>query len=223
MTNLQLNQIKHIIWDWNGTLLDDLDLCISIINPMLAKRGLGLISVSRYLEVFNFPVRDYYLELGFDFDQEPFEDISTEFITAYEKGRPGCQLMDDARETLETFHRSGRTQSILSASKVSYLEQAIVDYKIQEYFNAVKGLDNHHAAGKIALARSYMNESAHDPDQVILIGDTVHDAEIAQDIGVNYVLIPNGHQDRDRLTKAGGILINSLADLNISFLRDASR
>jgi len=220
MSDLGLTAIKHIIWDWNGTLLNDLDLCLSIINSMLDKRGMDLISEEQYLEVFTFPVQNYYLEIGFDFEKEPFEDISTEFITAYEAGRPDCLMMSDAKDTLEIIFSSGRTQSILSASKSSYLKKAIIDYNIEKYFNAVKGLDNHHAAGKISLARTYMANSRHDPDQVILIGDTIHDAEIAQDIGVNYVLIPNGHQDRKSLASAGGYLLDSLFDLKALFQRD---
>jgi len=218
MPGIQLSKIKHIIWDWNGTLLDDLVLCISIINPMLQKRGLKPVSQAQYLSIFDFPVKDYYLKIGFDFEVELFENVSTEFITAYETGRQNCQLMDDARETLEIIHNTGRTQSILSASKNSYLNQAVVDYKINKYFNAVKGLDNHHAAGKISLARYYMKNAGHNPGGVLLIGDTIHDAEIANEIGVDFVLIPNGHQNRERLAAAGGTLIDTLSDLQGLFL-----
>ena len=217
MSDLKITNFKHIIWDWNGTLLDDLDLCLSIINPMLQKRGLKPVSQDQYLDIFNFPVQDYYLKIGFDFEAEPFESVSTEFITAYETGRPYCQLMDGARETLEIIHDSGRTQSILSASKSSYLDKAVVDYGIKKYFNTIMGLDNHHAAGKISLARSYMKTAGHNPGDVLLIGDTIHDAEIANEIGVDFVLIPNGHQNRRRLAEAGGILIDSLSGLRNLF------
>ena len=57
---------KHIIWDWNGTLLDDTWLCVEGINQALIKRNLTPISEDRYREVFTFPVRDYYKKLGFD-------------------------------------------------------------------------------------------------------------------------------------------------------------
>ena len=83
------------------------------------------------------------------------------------------------------------------------------------------GLDNHHAAGKISLARSYINTVDLAPAEVLLIGDTVHDAEIANEIGVNYILIPNGHQNRSRLTETGGILLNSLKDLVDSFREES--
>ena len=213
MSKIDLKGAKHIIWDWNGTLLNDLDLCINIINPMLKKRGLDLITKDQYLEVFDFPVRDYYLELGFDFDKEPFEHISTEFITAYEKGRPGCQLFTQSRETLSSLHKLGLTQSILSASKKAYLDKAVIFYGVQPYFNDVLGLDNHHAAGKLEIARTYMDQKVSDPRSVIMVGDTIHDAEISRDLGIQCILIPNGHHSHSRLSGTQGVLVDSLSDL----------
>ena len=119
--------------------------------------------------------------------------------------------------TLEYFHQTGRTQSILSASKSIYLNQAVEDSGIRKYFNAIIGLDNHHAAGKLSLARSYLNNSGLDASEMMLIGDTSHDAEIAKEIGVKFILIPNGHQSRTRLAESGGILTDSLTKLQDLF------
>jgi phosphoglycolate phosphatase len=212
MSKFDLKAVKHIIWDWNGTLLDDLDLCINIINPMLVKRGLDTVTKDQYLDVFNFPVRDYYLALGFDFDQEPFETVSTEFITGYETGRPGCQLFSASVETLSALHKMGFSQSILSASKKSYLDKAVVDYGIKLYFNNVSGLDNHHAAGKLGLAQAYMSQNHSDSSSVIMVGDTLHDAEIAKQLDIQAFLIPNGHHSRSRLSETEGIVIDCLPD-----------
>ena len=64
---------KHIIWDWNGTLLDDVDIVIDCMNSLLKKRNLPLLHVDKYKDIFTFPVKDYYSQLGFDFTTEPFE------------------------------------------------------------------------------------------------------------------------------------------------------
>jgi phosphoglycolate phosphatase len=221
MGNIDFSFIKHIIWDWNGTLLNDLDLCLGIMNSMLRERDLPTITKQDYLEIFGFPVKDYYRKLGYDFNREAFEDISTEFITAYEKGRPGCRLFSGAVETLSMVHNIGLTQSILSASKRSYLIKAVKEYGLQDYFTTVLGLGDHHAGGKLHLAREYLSLSHPDPYSVLLIGDTVHDAEIAEQLGIGCLLIPNGHHSRSRLAKTRGILYNSLYDIQdqISKLR----
>jgi phosphoglycolate phosphatase len=75
-----LKQLKSIIWDWNGTLLNDLDFCISTINILLKKRELPLLNHYSYKEVFSFPVKDYYQAVGFDFSKEDFAIPAQEFI-----------------------------------------------------------------------------------------------------------------------------------------------
>ena len=205
--------IQHIIWDWNGTLLNDLDLCLTAINDLLSKRGMNTVSQSTYLEIFGFPVKDYYLKLGFDFSEEPFEEISTEFIRSYEAGRPGCSLMDGSKDLLQFFNSNGMSQSILSASKKSYLDQAVFDYKVQEYFFLVEGLDNHHAASKLSLAGEHLDKLNLPPESILLVGDTLHDAEIAEKLGFRCCLIPNGHHSKQRLEKTTATIVKSLDSL----------
>ena len=210
--------IEHIIWDWNGTLLDDLDLCLAAINDMLINRSLNTVSRNTYLDIFGFPVIDYYLKLGFDFSEEPFEKISTEFIKAYEAGRPRCSLMDGSKDLLQLLHTTGMSQSILSASKKSYLDQAVIDYNVQEYFVLVDGLDNHHAASKLSLAKEHLTELNVPSHSILMIGDTMHDADIAHELGFRCCLIPNGHHSSQRLEKSTAIIIDSLIDLRIIYL-----
>ena len=205
--------LKHIIWDWNGTLLDDLGLCLVIINGMLTRHDLPPVSHNAYLELFDFPVQDYYQRIGFDFSQTPFETLSDEFITAYELGRPTCRLMAGAREVLALVQNRGLTQSILSASKAAYLTKAVAEYGIQDHFSSVQGLNDHHAAGKLALAQSFLEESGLDPSQTLLVGDTTHDGHIAGELGLGCILIPNGHHSRARLEEVGFPVLPSLADL----------
>jgi len=190
---------------------------------MLDKRELNPVSTRTYLDIFVFPVRDYYLKLGFDFTKEPFEKISTEFIHAYETGRPGCTLLSGARNTLRFFQASGLSQSILSASKNSYLSQAVVDYKIQKYFRLIEGLDNHHAASKLSLAVGHLDKLNLPPDSVLLIGDTLHDAEIAHKLGLRCCLIPNGHHSRQRLEKSKAVIIDSLEELKRQHITSEGR
>ncbi len=221
-TNTSIFQgIQHVIWDWNGTLLNDLDICLTVINGMLKNRGLISITRRGYLDIFGFPVKDYYLKLGFDFSQEPFEEISTEFITAYEQGRQGCSLMEGSIDLLNLLNNKGINQSILSASKKTYLDQAVIDYKIKDFFSLIDGLDNHHAAGKLSLARVHIEKLNLDPQSILLIGDTLHDAEIAQELGLHCCLIPNGHQSKKRLELSGASLAESLVDLKHIFQSNA--
>ena len=83
----------YVVWDWNGTLFDDVALCIQVMNGMLEKRGLPqLAGPEQYRQVFTFPVEEYYKALGFDFGREPFSQLAVEYISEYDRRALGCPL-----------------------------------------------------------------------------------------------------------------------------------
>jgi phosphoglycolate phosphatase len=207
---------KHIIWDWNGTLLDDAWLCVEIINKVLQRRNLPEITENHYRRIFRFPVIQYYQQLGFDFRKESFEVVSTEFITEYDDRKYQCRLRENAVQTLAAFFERGVSQSLLSAAKHASLNDIIRHFGIDHYFREVSGLEDHHAFGKTENARRMIAEINCEAQEVLLVGDTVHDYEVAQEIGVNCCLIPGGHQEHQRLAACGVKMLTSLEEL-ISF------
>ncbi len=210
---IDCRQYKHIIWDWNGTLLDDVELCVSIINALLVKRSLTPVSLDYYREIFSFPIIQYYEKLGFDFTHESFETIGTEFILDYEQKRTQCTLMSDATKTLQYFAHLGLTQSILSASKQDYLLDAVGGYGLESNFIEINGLDNHYASSKVDIGLEFMSRNNLDPKTILLIGDTMHDADVANALGVACCLVPNGHQSQTRLVACGVPVVASLSEL----------
>ncbi|MBN1563511.1 MAG: HAD family hydrolase [Anaerolineae bacterium] len=195
---------QHIIWDWNGTLLDDAWLCIEIMNAMLVRRGLKRMTPEEYEQVFDFPVRDYYQRLGFDFQVEPFEKVSDEFIGRYMKRLPECKLRDCTREVLAHGWRKGLNQYVLSAMKHDTLNDMVTNFKLQTFFKAVTGLNDHHAHGKSDVGRAWLDQQHLDRSTIVMIGDTVHDFEVAQTLGIDFIPIHSGHHSRERLLTATG-------------------
>ena len=94
-------EYKHIIWDWNGTLLNDRQFCIKIMNGVLSRRDMDEMTEEWFLDNFCFPVKDYYVKLGFDFDKEPFSISGTEFIHEYVKRDHEPDLHLYAKESLK--------------------------------------------------------------------------------------------------------------------------
>jgi phosphoglycolate phosphatase len=160
-----------------------------------------------------FPLIDYYQKLGLDFSIEPFSSISTEFILEYERRRTECGLRHGALHTLRSNLQKGVTQSILSASKQDYLEEAVDQFGIRSLFVAIHGLDNHHALGKVEIGKRWASETNLDLREAVLIGDTVHDYEVAQAIGIDCRLVYSGHQDRERLESCGVKVVESFSEL----------
>jgi phosphoglycolate phosphatase len=208
-----VNRIAHVIWDWNGTLLDDAELCVEVMNSVLTRRKLKPLTAETYAAAFRFPVRDYYEELGFDFERETFEVVGTEFIAGYSAGEARCSLRHDARSTLEGVESRGLRQSVLSASQQTRLEAQVKRHEVHAHFEALVGLDDHYAAGKVEVGRRWLEKSDVDPLRTVLVGDTDHDVEVARALGVQCVLIPSGHQSAARLAKTGAEVLPTLAAL----------
>ncbi len=204
---------EHIIWDWNGTLFDDAWLCLEIINGLLDKYSLSRLSHEQYQEVFDFPVRTYYERLGFDFETHPFEKVATEFIAGYQRRRFECALQAGAREILDCIQRTGCSQSVLSAYPHARLLEIIDHFELGGYFSAIAGLSDHYAAGKAAIGALHLENLDIAPRQVLMIGDTLHDAEVARQLGVDCVCIPSGHHPRHRLSVCGVPVLTSLDDI----------
>ena len=204
---------QHIIWDWNGTLLDDVDYCIGIMNTILRERSLPELDRHRYHSIFDFPVQLYYSRLGFDPAIDTFHDLSVKFITGYDANRWNCALNPFATRLLESTGQSGATQSILSAYRDETLKEIVAHFNLTKHFSALAGLDNIYAHSKTDLGRRQMLELGIPKENVVLIGDTLHDLEVARELGVDCVLVATGHHPAARLRQHHDRVVERLDQL----------
>lgn len=210
---MNVGKFRHLIWDWNGTLLDDAWLCREIMNGQLSRRGLPVLSAERYEAVFDFPVEGYYRKVGFDWRNETFEQAGTEFIVEYEKRKKECRLQPGAGELLNQIKKAGRSQAVLSAYSHKTLEEFLGHFGVREHFRSVAGSRDHYAEGKVVHGLKMLEGLHVSPEETLLIGDTTHDAEVAKAMGVGCVLIPCGHNSRERLLRCGVEVVAGLGDL----------
>jgi len=196
-------QPKIIIWDWNGTLVQDDWLCCELLNELTAEHGLPTVSLESYKDHFTFPISKYYEFLGFDAERIPYEDMSQQFMGNYEKRRLECQLYAGVPEALAKVRELGIRQSILSAYLQETLETLVAHYGLTDYFEKICGAKDIYGHGKTDAAHVLIEQLAIDSQEVLLIGDTLHDAEVAEAIGVRCALVACGYQSRKRLASAG--------------------
>ncbi len=199
MNRLKPQSITHVIWDWNGTLVDDTAFCASIVSAVLQEQGLPGIKKADYRRRFRFPVRDFYNELGFSGGDEAYLRVCDSFISKYRAGWRGCSLQEGSQEVLEALNERGLEQVMLSASHQHDLEASIHFFGIDSFFSAIMGQDNTQAEGKVECGRNWFSDQGILPDQVLLVGDTNHDFEVATALGVRCLLYAQGHQDQVQL------------------------
>lgn len=205
---------RHIIWDWNGTLLDDTWLCVEVLNGLLAKRNRSPLTEDLYRQNFGFPVIHFYDYLGFDTDVDSFAQVSREFINDYElRWLEECVLHPETSEILKELSDLGHTHSVLSAAKQEALEIGINHFGIRQHFSGLVGTDNIYAEGKVGQGKRWIEKLEWDPAEVVMVGDTLHDFEVAEAIGTHCILLAHGHHTPERLATTGAPVVHSLQEL----------
>ena len=208
-----MKSYKHILWDWNGTLLNDVWLCIDITNAMLTKRRRPNITHQQYYRIFDFPVEGYYERAGFDFTTESFESVCTEYCDQYVRRVHECNLNDNALDVLRWCADNDISQSILSTTEQGRLERMVDVFRASHFFDRVIGQSDAYAKGKTESGKRVLNQLGFQEDMLLLIGDTTHDAQVAKAMGIDCFLVAIGHHAIEKLKRTGIQVLGSLSEV----------
>jgi phosphoglycolate phosphatase len=208
-----IQNFEHIIWDWNGTLLNDTVLSLNIINELLTSKNLKTLSLEEYRLIFDFPVKNYYEKAGFNFNEYSFQEVGKQWMDEYEIRKGETDLFEGTKDVLDYISSLGIGQSILSAYSLETLIEMINDHGLTKYFKHITGLDHIYATGKLVIGRELIKKIDVPLQKIVLIGDTLHDHDVADDLGIKCILIANGHQSRERLLQSGDPVLNDMREL----------
>ena len=197
---------KNVVWDWNGTLLDDVEVGHGALRRMMEKRGLGSITLQEYKDWFGFPVREFYEELGFDFSRDNWQEVSQDFVDTYDLLAGGVDLNCGVRNVLASLQRQGVKQYILSALQEETLQKMVVEFGIDGYFEKVCGAEDIYAGGKVPRGRKMIADCGILAGETLMIGDTLHDAEVAAALGFDCRLFAGGHNSVWRLQEKAPVI-----------------
>ncbi len=193
----------HVIWDWNGTLLDDAYMSFQVFREMITERKLPECSFDRFQRIYGHPIIHMYEKAGFDFAVESFDLVAQQWHDGYESRTCEIALHSDTITILDEFAGTGITQAVLSALPHDILLRSLQHHGLDIYFAHVLGLDDLSAHSKVDNGRLLLQTLGIDPADVILIGDSSHDAETASALGIDCLLVSRGLEHRDRLFQLG--------------------
>lgn len=205
----------HVVWDWNGTLLDDLACCVDVVNQLLSEYDLPpLDGVRGYQAVFRFPIVAYYADLGFDTSVDGnFAAAAHRYLELYAAASARCGLHDGAQDVLRALHAAGAHQVVISASEQQNLLGQLAPFRLDAWLEGAHGIEDIYAASKEALARRWLADAGVDPAAVWFVGDSAHDFEIAAALGARCVLFSGGHHARAYLETLGAPVVDDLRDV----------
>lgn len=215
--HFSMKNIKAVIWDWNGTLLDDLSQSIFSMNQMLEKRNYPLLETLKYKEIFTFPVKDYYIEAGVNFEEHEWDEVALEFINNYRNNIFDASLHEGVGEVLGFIKGKGLRQFILSAMQQEFLTETLSQRLDTGYFEEIVGLNNHYAHTKLENAILLVEKIGVPKNEILMVGDTLHDFDVAKAAGIDCILFSGGHQSRQRLEKSDAKVIDQLIEIKAMF------
>ena len=201
---------KHIIFDWNGTLINDADVFVDVLNALLDKRKMDRINLNTYRDLFCFPIVDFYKKIGLDVSGDAFTQLKKEFVCEYDKRKYVAALFPESISVLEKLKKNNLILSILSASNQNTLDDLVEYYSIDGFFENVVGVDNYIAEGKIQRGIKLLNTIEANRSDILLVGDTNLDYSVSQELGVGCVLVSHGHQSIHQLESCDAKIIQSL-------------
>ena len=205
--------IQYVLWDFNGTLINDVDACLQNMNNLLEKHNKKTIDLDTYRSVFTFPVIDYYKSVGIIEIDEEFEPIAHEWMDGYYAMEKDLEIFDETIDNLERVHRLGLKQGVLSASSTKQLRRLLDKFSLTQYMDHILGLDDIYAKGKVEIGLEFIRKYHLSPNQMVLIGDTLHDYEVATKMGIQCILFSGGHQSYKILSQTGCPVVKKINDV----------
>lgn len=215
-----MKHYRWIVWDWNGTLLDDVDTAIRCVNDMLAKRRrTDRMDRKRYHALMEMPIIRFYEKL-FDLKRDPFSQLSVEFVESYQRYVGDAALMEGALDTLQALKSAGFLQAILSSFEAGQLKRYVARFGIGKYFQAISGADNIRSESKERRGAELAEQLSIFQGEAVMIGDLAHDYESALAMGADCILIANGHQNLINLERETAQLTSSGGNSLLRFVSD---
>ncbi|MBQ4105000.1 MAG: HAD family hydrolase [Clostridia bacterium] len=207
-----MKEYSTIIWDFNGTIIDDVQAALASVNDMLLKRNQPTIDINRYYEAVDTPISRFY-ETVFLPGTLDFSDAVVEFDSGYEKHIQKNPVMIGAEEMLSRFQKMGKRQIIVSASNIDKITRRLSEIQLLQYFDAVLGRSDYQAGDKVFLAKKYFEENTTYPESCVVIGDCVADWQMSKELSCDCILNTKGHQSRKEFSVTDAEIIDNLTEL----------
>ncbi len=203
---------KNIVWDYNGTIIDDAGLAVDAENLVLESYGLPGITLEYYLKECEMPIINFYNKI-FKMENYDFSQIAERFVSNYDKLFESADVFPEVVSAIKHFSEKNIRQGVISGFESSRLENSLKKFGLNGYFEFLSGSDDIDCGDKSDRAVKVVEKYGFDPKETLFIGDMYHDFETAEKVGADCVLIAKGHQGADVLRRYGVTVLDSADEL----------
>jgi phosphoglycolate phosphatase-like HAD superfamily hydrolase len=205
--------ISHVVWDWNGTLLDDLDIVIEALNVGISGFGVHPIDEHEYRNHFTRPIRSFYDSLlARTVSDMEWELLNKTFHEEYFSRVHRARLAGDAMVAIEHVEARGWGQSLLSMTTQDQLNEIVASFRVADRFLRIDGLRGETGGLKAGYLADHLKSLGVQPSRALVVGDTPDDAAAARHVGARVVLYDGGSHHPDELSSIGVPVVSTLVE-----------
>ncbi|GEM_PF-235060 len=202
-----MGKIDTVIFDWSGVLSDELDADVATVNEILEERGHSKVSKEKFLELYELPWSNFYKKQGLPFD------VDTEYSSwkrIFPKHYSKLKLFPRAKETLQWLKERGKKIIVLSSHNAELVKEEIEQFGLGGIIDAFDAGNNN----KMQKIDALLKEHCIKKKETVYLGDTAHDIETAQFVGVKSIAVLGGFENRGKLEKAKpDYILEKISDL----------
>ena len=202
----------YIFWDFNGTVIDDVHNALGCVNDLLERKQRNPITLEDYYNYVETPIVGFYHHI-LPPEEIDFEEISKDYHRDYAKRIDETHLAEGAYELMHSLKEQGAHQYIITANHIDEVTDLMKKFGIYECVDNILGAENTLAESKIQRAQNFFKSLAIDPNDAIFIGDTLHDLETANALGIDCILVEYGHQGKRLLREHNAFTVSTLEDV----------
>lgn len=204
---------SHLVWDWNGTLLNDQPVVLEAVNRSIGEFGFGPINADDYRNHYTRPVRHFYDSLfGRVVTDAEWEVLNSMFHDVYFNLADDVDLTSGAREALDLLASSGWTQSLLSMSPQDWLEGIVARLGLFNHFEQVEGLSGATGGLKATYMEVHLRRLGLNGTSVVVVGDTPDDVAAARHVGASPILFDGGSHHIEVLEAEGVPIAETISE-----------
>lgn len=209
---------RYIFWDFNGTVIDDVNNALACVNDLLNQKGRQPITLKEYYNYVETPIVGFYRHI-LPPEEIDFDVISKGYHESYARRIDETQLAEGVYELMHSLKEQGAHQYIITANHIDEVMQLLKKYGIDTCVDGVTGATNTKAESKTQRAKELFSSLNMSREDALFIGDTLHDAETANAMGIDCVLVEYGHQGKKLLRKQNVFTVASIKEIE-NIIRD---
>ena len=193
-------RFELLVFDWDGTLMDSAGAIVASIQASCADLGLPIPTRERAAHVIGLGLKDALSYAVPELPPEDYGKLSERYRHHYLARDPDIELFPGMREMLVGLKQRGYLLAVATGKSRVGLDRVLAATQLQPYFDSSRCADETHSKPHPAMLQELMQELLIDAQSTLMIGDTVHDMQMALSAGVPALAVSYGAHPRDSLT-----------------------